>query len=298
MPAAARTSLGHNTPISKVMTAFHDHMLQAGFSDNTIRAFLSDLRLLARFQGPNKPVGSIGSTDLRNFLSWMRQERGVPCSPKTYGRRLTTIKVLFAWLAETGAIRADPAAAISHAPVSTPLPRFLYDDQVDQLLQAILLWKNEPDGDPRPHLLVTLLLATGIKKNECMAVTLADIDRSDPRQPVLFIRHTHPRQRHKERALALPPAIGPAIDQYVERYHPIDALFPCTPRNLEYVLAEAAQRAGLPDGVSFEMLRWTCAVRDYRQGMQADTLRRKLGLSKITWKDAAEKLNRLAEPIG
>jgi integrase/recombinase XerD len=65
---------------------------------------------------------------------------------------------------------------------------------------------------------------------------------------------------------------------------------------LEYVLRDTAHLAGLHDGVSFEMLRWTCAVRDFRSGMDPEHLRKKLGLSKISWYETLEKLKKLAEP--
>ena len=64
---------------------------------------------------------------------------------------------------------------------------------------------------------------------------------------------------------------------------------------MEYVLDNAARLAGL-ESVSFEMLRWTCAVHDYKAGMLPDTLRQKLGLSKITWQEASENLKKLASP--
>ena len=45
------------------------------------------------------------------------------------------------------------------------------------------------DPDPRPHLLVTLILHTGIKKQECMGIKLAHIDTSNPAGPVVHIRY-------------------------------------------------------------------------------------------------------------
>jgi hypothetical protein len=41
--------------------------------------------------------------------------------------------------------------------------------------------------------------------------------------------------------------------------------------------------------VGFETLRWTCAVRDFRNGMPEEQLRQKLGLSKISWRETSEK---------
>jgi integrase/recombinase XerD len=57
-----------------------------------------------------------------------------------------------------------------------------------------------------------------------------------------------------------------------------------------------AKQAGLPEGLSFEMLRWTCALRDYQARMDADRLRRKLGLSEMSWRETEPKIIRLAEP--
>jgi hypothetical protein len=44
------------------------------------------------------------------------------------------------------------------------------------------------------------------------------------------------------------------------------------------------------------MLRWTCAVRDARNGMSEEPLRHKLGLSKVTWEEAGAKIAKLAAP--
>ena len=101
---------------------------------------------------------------------------------------------------------------------------------------------------------------------------------------------------HKERKLVLSPDLMPTLDRYLAAYQPRQNLFECTARNLEYVLRDAAQLANLKIGVSFEMLRWTCAVQDYRKGMDSTRLRKKLGLSQITWYETVEKLRKLAEP--
>ena len=119
-----------------------------------------------------------------------------------------------------------------------------------------------------------------------MEIKLGHIDLSNPSAPVLYIRYEDPRKTLKERKLALGPNFAPAYRQYLREYDPQEALYPCTPRNLEYVLADLAALAGIENGVSFEQLRWTCAVRDYRNGMPPDRLRQKLGLSLISWRES------------
>ena len=289
-----------DTALSRAVDRFRDHLVQQDYAENTVKSFHGDLRILERYVQGDPPIGRISTKELRDFMHWLQHERGKPCSPKSYARRLTTLKVFFAWLADLGALPADPAAPLSHKPVQTPLPRVLYPDQVDQVLEVTrrMLAGRLPEekSDPRPHLLVTLLLHTGIKKQECMAIKLSHIDTSDPSGPAVHIRYDKPRMLHKERRLRLPADWARTLSEYKSAYHPQQYLFPCTARNLEYVLTNVAKQAGLPEGLSFEMLRWTCALRDYQARMDADKLRRKLGLSEMSWRETEPKIIRLAEP--
>jgi site-specific recombinase XerD len=276
---------------------FHDHMLVQAYSQNTIRAFLSDLSIAFRFLGWERSVGSVSTQDLEEFLVYLRRYRGKPCSPKSLARRITTLKALFSWLVDAEVIPQDPAAPIAQEQVRSPLPLVLYTDQVSLLLTITHRMMFDSDRpDPRPHLLVSLLLKTGIKKGEAMRIRLADLDLADPQGAVVYIRYANPRQRHKERKLSLPVDFAPTLTRYRERYQPRELLFECTARNLEYTLRNLAQRADLAQGVSFEMLRWTSAVQDYRSGMRPEALRQKLGLSEITWHDVLRKLRTLGGP--
>jgi site-specific recombinase XerD len=276
--------------------AFDVYMQQQGFAENTAKAFLSDLNILSQFIGVGTAVGDISTRDLNHFASWLVSERGVPCNPKSLARRVTTLKVFFGWLAEVEVLPEDPAAAVIHKPVITPLPAILSDAQIERVLGLTQTMRHAEKPDTRPHLLVTLLLHTGIKKSECMNIVMNHFDFDDPTQPVLWIRYANPRRRHKERKLRLPVWWPAVLAEYRAQYEPQEALFPCTARNLEYVLTHVAEAAELPDGLSFEMLRWTCAVRDYRAGMGADKLRQKLGISKITWREVGIKIAKLAGP--
>jgi integrase/recombinase XerD len=293
---AAPPGLTATSSLLEASRAFEDHMLRQGFSENTIKAFAADLRLFARHTGANRPVGQVGQADLEAFMTWLSTERDVPCSPKSYARRLTTLKVFFGWLAAAEVLPKDPAAPLVHIHPTTPMPEILYDSQISDLLRVTrdLLWAPKPDA--RPFVLVTLLLQTGIKKGECMEIKLEHIDLSNPQAPVLYIRYPDPRKVLKERRLALGPNLTPAFRQYVREYQPKAYLFECTARNLEYVLGDAAALAEIAGGCSFEQLRWTCAVRDYRNGMTADQLRQKLGLSMITWRETLPKIQKLARP--
>ncbi|MEA3341253.1 MAG: site-specific integrase, partial [Chloroflexota bacterium] len=266
------------------------------FAENTVDAFLSDLNILSQFVGVGTAVGAISTRDLNRFTHWLVNERSAPCNKKSLARRVTALKVFFGWLAETDVLPKDPAAPVIHKPVMTPLPDILSDVEVERVLGVTRSLRHGEKPDARPHLLVTLLLHTGIKKGECMGIVMNHFDFSDPAQPILWIRYANPRRRHKERKLRLPAWWPAVLAEYRAQYQPEQSLFPCTARNLEYVLKHVAEQAELSNGLSFTMLRWTCSVRDHKAGMGADHLRQKLGISKITWREVKVKIDKLASP--
>lgn len=284
---------GPATPLGLAATAFDQHLGRLGKTANTRRAFASDLRLLSRWLGPAATVGALTVDDLRRFLTWLQEGRAQACSAKSYARRVTTLKVFFAWLVEYGARPDDPAAGLVHRRAEPPLPLVLTDADVGALLAAA---EHQPD-DPRPAVLVRLLLDTALKKGEVMALRVADL-AVDAEPPSLLVRYDDPRWREKERRVTFGPDLGPRLAAYRGRYRPTDRLFPCTARNLEYVLADLVTLAGLPERTSFETLRWTSALRAWRAGLDPDAQRARLGLSPITWADTARKLALLADGVG
>jgi integrase/recombinase XerD len=285
------------SPLVQAARAFELYMTNEEYSPNTIRSFRSDLRLLANYFGNNRLVGRISTADLNRFLHYLLHERGVPCSPKSYARRVTTLKVFFKWLHKGGVLPEDPAAPVIQRSVTPPLPEILSDEEIERALAVTQEMWTASRPDPRPHLLINLLLSTAMKKSECMRIKLKDIARNGVDGPVVQIRYDNPARKVKERKLALPREIVPVLDDYLEQYDPEESLFPCTARNLEYVLSDVAEQAEIHKsarkGISFEMLRWTSAARDYRHGMDAVRLRQKLGISEVTWQETQRKLKEL-----
>ncbi|MCW5839451.1 MAG: hypothetical protein KIT29_05995, partial [Anaerolineales bacterium] len=98
---------------------------------------------------------------------------------------------------------------------------------------------------------------------------------------------------YKERKISLPAEWVEAYAEYRSQYDLSRALFPWSPRRLEYLLEDIGKAAGLPQQLSFLMCRWSCALRDLRSGMDETLLRQKLGVSEIQWRELSMKLNRL-----
>jgi integrase/recombinase XerD len=282
------------TKLRDTVTLFQRRLIKDGKTEHTVNAFTSDLHLLGEFSGEGRAVGEFTTLELNDFLDWLEKGRGIPCSRKSYARRVTTVKVYFKWLTEIGALEHDPAHAVLQRSGQAPLAIILTDEQVNAAMHHGASLRHGDKPDTRPQVLFWLLLDTGIKKNETMRLTADDIDRTQVSAPILRVRHTDAKNVYKERLIALDPQWVALLDEYLAQYSPRDAIFNCTARNLEYVLEDIGLGAEVPQKISFEMMRWTCAVRDYQAGIEPETIREKLGLSKISWSETFSKIRRLA----
>ena len=290
-----------NSTLTSAISSWESYLTDKGRSPNTIKAFLSDVRLLTSFLPEDVKLNQINTKDLNRYFEWMENERDVPCSPKTLARRITATKSLFRWLHQYGVLVVDPAEKVAQRSAISPLPTVLTPQEYDAVLLAADRHRRGSKPDARSYTLVYLLLTTGIKKSETLGLKLEHVDLETPNGPQIFIRYASPANRYKERKLTLPDDWVPAYQEYLSQYkrsspadHPTEEVFPWSPRRLEYLLEDIGNEAGLTKHLSFDMCRWTCALNDYRSGEEPDKIRQKLGVSKIQWRELHNKLKQLS----
>ncbi len=283
------------TPFTPAILAWEMFLQDQDKSPYTIKAFLGDIRLLESFIPPDKAVGDVTTNELNNFLNWLENGRGVPCSPKSYSRRITSIKSFFRWLHKFGVLVIDPAEKIIQKSVISPLPEVLTPEEEEKVLEIARTKRYLIKADARPYTLLKLLLETGIKKGECLGINLNHIDTETQDGAILFVRYASPQNRYKERKISLSTGWVESNREYIAQYQPDEKLFPWSPRRLEYLLEDLSREAGLEKHLSFDMCRWTSALNDWRSDMDREKIRQKMGISKIQWREISAKLRKLAE---
>jgi site-specific recombinase XerD len=296
VPSYSTAHITPQTTFIPAINAWRFYLEDQGSSPHTVKAFTADLSLLASYLPPDRTIGSISTSDLNNFLQWMQSGRGVPCSPKTFSRRITSLKAFFRWLQQYGVLLIDPAEKVIQKSVISPLPTVLTVEEVQAALEAAARHRRAAKPDARPYLLLLLLLETGIKKNECLALSPNHIDLEAPEGPMLFVRYSSPKYRYKERKISISQEWVMAYHEYIAQYTLNDHLFPWSPRRLEYLLEDIGEEAGLTKHISFDMCRWTCALSDWESGVDPIKIRQKLGISKIQWREIRMKLESLSSP--
>ena len=295
MPTQNIAHITAQTALKPAINGWEMYLNDQGRSPHTVKAFLGDLNLLVSFLPPDRSIGSITTTDLNNFLDWMQNDRGVSCSPKTLARRITSIKSFFRWLHGNGVILVDPAEKVVQKSVISPLPTVLTPSEVEAIVETADRFRRGENSDTRHYALVTLLLATGIKKGECLTLSPNHVELDAPNGPILFVRYANPQHRYKERKISLPDDWVAAYREYETRYNLKDRLFPWSPRRLEYLLEDLSEGAGLEKHLSFDMCRWTCALTDWNAGLDHNKIRQKLGISKVQWREVKLKLHKLSK---
>jgi integrase/recombinase XerD len=274
--------------------AWKFYLNDQGRSPYTVKAFIADLNLLDTFLPPDKMIGDISLKDLQNFTDWLENVRGVPCSPKSLARRITSVKSFFRWLQNSGVVLVDPADKLVQLSVTSPIPTVLDQQEVNTALETAAAFREADDPDARPYTLLKLLLETAIKKGECRNIGLNHLSVEDPENAYVFIRYTNPRYRYKERKIPVSQDWLKAFNEYAGQYEPEERLFPWTARRMEYILEDITEAAGFEKHISFDMCRWTAALMDLINGVEPDKIRQKLGVSKIQFREVRQKLRKLA----
>lgn len=294
-PPTRPTEIDPATPLVIAYETWLAHLQKMDTSFHTYTAFKCDINILFEHLDPGTPLNTVSTATLNTFLNWMRTGRGKPCSDKTYGRRVTSLKAFFRWVTPLAELRADPSDAVLQLSVRSPLPEILSDEEVEKCWVGGERLRLADKPDIRPLVLFKLLLDTGLKKVEVANLKLEQINLSNAADLHLYVRYPEKKDWPKERRLKLTAEWVEIYRDYLTDFAPKDIVFPWSVRKLEFALGDTGRAAGIEKNVSFDMMRWTCAVRDFTSGIEEEALRRKLGLSPIQWRETGERIRKLTE---
>ncbi|MBZ0266249.1 tyrosine-type recombinase/integrase [bacterium] len=160
---------------NETLTGFETHLEAGGKSNNTITAFLRDLR---KFESAHLTITpeETTATHLDVFLAEQRiKQDGAPRSPNSLNRLRTSLRTFFCWMKESGRIDFNPASGIKTTSVTQKPPVYLTEQEERDLLRCLR------DNRTRKYALrdaaiIHLLLDTGIRVGELVGLNLDDID--------------------------------------------------------------------------------------------------------------------------
>lgn len=148
----------------------NDLWLEKGLSDNTIQSYRLDLTSLSNWLGEQQSnFIELDTVDLQGFLG-MRVEKGYKAT--STARLISAVRKLFQYLYREKYRLDDPSATLTSPKLPSRLPKYLSEQQVDDLL-------NTPSiDDPlelRDKAMLELLYATGLRVTELVSLTMDNI---------------------------------------------------------------------------------------------------------------------------
>ena len=193
---------------------------QRGLSENTVRAYRSDLHHLAMHvtggqESGERAAAVLVDVDLRHLRSWLAAMAGAGLSRTTMARRGAAVRTFFAWGYDTGHLPSNPALRLASARPSSTLPSVMSPADVVTLLTVAQTRCD--DGDPlhvRDWAIAELLYATGMRVGELVRIDLAHLDLDER-----LVRVTG--KGDKERVVPFGVPAARAVRQWMDQGRPL-----------------------------------------------------------------------------
>ena len=290
-------------PVVREFLSYHETIKAQ--SPRTIEEYHLDLRMFLRFmklmrsgRSLNVPfedvdihdldldfVGSITTTDVYEFLSWLANDRTTdPKTPQSQrgidaaarARKLSALKSFYKYLTvRTKQLQENPVADLEYPKLRRSLPRYLTLEQSAALLNAV-----SGVNEKRDYAILMIFLNCGIRRSELVSLNLNDV--YEDRLRVVG-------KGNKERFVYFGTPCRKAIDEYLAERNKKEltdnrALFGS--RNGERISVSAVHRlvkkallqAGLDaDQFSAHKLRHTAATLMLSGGVDVKTVQEVLG---------------------
>lgn len=180
--------------------------IERGLADNSILAYQNDVFKLADFSIPRKKnVQDISYADLTEFVSILYD---LGLSARSQARIISGIKHFFGFLLLENEISQDPSELLEQPKIGLKLPVYLTIEEIDALIQAIDLSKNEGH---RNRAILETLYSCGLRVSELINLRFSDLFFEEG-----FIRVIG--KGNKERLVPVSPSVEKEIGIYVDFY--------------------------------------------------------------------------------
>lgn len=202
----------------RLIHAFQGHLaLERHLSPNTVAAYRTDLRALARFLGRNRSsLAEAGHALLRRFLA---QQHTLGYARASIARRVGAIRTFYRWAAATSRIEPDPALLLGRPKVVNRLPSVLRPAEAARLAEAPVGVAEEPLERAvalRDRAALELLYGSGLRVGEVAGLTIDRVDTARGRILVLG-------KGAKERELPVSEYAIEALETYLRDGRPMMA---------------------------------------------------------------------------
>ena len=209
----------------EAVDSFLNHLVvEKGFSLNTLEAYKNDLHQFIEFAGGDTGTNGASRSSngggrtwqqvdlnlLTEYVSNLRKKRSYRDS--TTARKIAALKSFFNFLVQEEAISQDPTEFLGSPRVGRTLPKFLSEEEVEQLLD--LASSAEGPEAARDWAILELLYATGLRVTELISLNVIDANLTDG-----YVRCLG--KGGKERIVYTYPRAVQVLSSYIQNARPL-----------------------------------------------------------------------------
>lgn len=176
---------------------------ERGAAQNTLEAYGRDVSQFLEYCG-NVSLKNISADDIADFVQYLSKKEQL--SSKTVARKISAVREFFKFLYTDKIIKENPAADVQTPKQQKPLPKFLTQEEIKQLIQAAM--EGKTPAERRMCVMLELMYACGLRVSELVSLPENCIN-FDKRQ--IFIKG----KGSKERIVPIAPQAIEAIFDYL-----------------------------------------------------------------------------------
>lgn len=140
-----------------------------GLSSRTLRVYGDDLERYEAFLA-GADIDAANAHDIRSFAGTLVMEGKASSS---VNRALSTLRGYYRYRMRFGGLATDPGREVENLSAGRPLPKFMFEDEMAQLIESI---EGSSFADVRDRALFEVLYSTGCRASEIAGMTIDKID--------------------------------------------------------------------------------------------------------------------------
>jgi site-specific recombinase XerD len=166
---------------------FREHLVGLELSERTIKGYLADLKIFTRwFEQTNEEElspHSLTPTDIREYKQYLLVVKKAKAN--TINRHLSALRAYGNWAKVAGVISCNPVDGIKSIDQQSHAPKWLDRKQQAAIIREAELRVQSAKTEPgkrqaiRDHCVLIVLLNTGLRVSELVALEMTDISLSE-----------------------------------------------------------------------------------------------------------------------
>ena len=186
------------------------HLEKKGKSAHTVAAYRRALAHFTRWNMAYNETFNPAGIIPRDVNDWKTHQQTVEkAAPGTINQRLAALSRFFVWAVSEGIARSDPTHEVNTIRLPPRKPKGLTEREVRKLLRVVY-----EGGDKRDYAIVEVLIGTGLRVSELLALQIGDLIIRERSGKVIVRKGKHGGYRE----IPLTAHVRKALSDYLETH--------------------------------------------------------------------------------